>query len=207
MSLQEGRVTMCRNVWESERPRCRRLARRRRPDLWYARPMRGFSLAETMIVVAILGVISALAVPKMLFEVQKAQVHGATEGAANFIARVRSEAMRSKRCTQITVTATALTAHRFNTFDCDQGVTPASANLIDAALPVLIPIDRYAPESSKVTFALSTAPATPGAPVIRFRPNGRVFSNDALTNAPLLTNDDAVLEVVHTAIIPLASGT
>lgn len=154
-------------------------------------------MIEVMLVVGILGVMASLAVPLLVPEVHKAQLNGDTEAVANFIARVRAEAMRSKRCTRIVLDGTGklLTAHRLNSFNCDD-TTPTE--LIDPTDPsgAFIEIDRLAPESPNVTYSTPTLPAHPGGE-IRFRPNGRVFSNDALANVPVLTNDDAIVVVTH----------
>lgn len=162
-------------------------------------PFRAFSLIEMMVVVGMLGVLAALAVPTLVPEVHKAQLNGDTEAAANFLARTRAEAMRSKRCTRVLVTASELTAQRLNSFNCD---TATPTQLIDGGAPAFIEIDSLKPEGRGVRYSIAGAdggrvPDQPGGTEIRFRPNGRVFSNDALANTPVLTNDDAVLVVLH----------
>ncbi len=158
--------------------------------------MRAFSLIEAMVAVAILGVFAALAVPSLTPEVFKAQLNGAAESAAGFVAHARAEAMLSKRCVRVRVDAgppTQLVMERVNSFDCESA-TPA-APFIDGTLNPFIEIARLVPESPAVSFALTEDPATP-ANELRIRPNGRSFSNDGGAN-PTLNNDDAVFDVTH----------
>jgi prepilin-type N-terminal cleavage/methylation domain-containing protein len=166
--------------------------------------MRAFSLIETMIVVAIFGIISALAVPILFVEIHKAQLNGATEGVANFLARARSEAMRSKRCVDVKlnalVTPVRLEAFRVNSFNCDQGPTPGAPFIEPGPGLIVPPLDKYVPDSKNITIAFQFSPTTPGAGIIRFRPTGRVLSNDALANTPVLNNDDGILSVTHSKL-------
>lgn len=166
---------------------------------------RGFSLIEVMVVVAILGILAAMAAPDLLIEVQKATLTSASDSVASFIGRAQNEAMVSRRCVRVRVTGTRqLTADRLNTFDCDNA--PGSASKIDGTTNVFVPVAVLNLESPalRVTFDGSVGSQVPDecdpAPggsgnEIRFRPNGRVFSGDAV-----LTDDDAVLTVSHTKI-------
>lgn len=185
---------------------------------------RGFSLIEVMVVVAIVGIIAALAVPALLPEVQKTTLEGGTENVASFIARARSEAMKSKRCVRVWVPSTAtsqMVAERLNNFDCD--IAPATLPLpgpvgIDGSANVWLEFARLRLDSGKLTIALTPAPSScnpapgsvAGTPAgfpgqeIRFRPNGRVFSNDTialgLNGPPQLRNDDGVVTITHTQL-------
>jgi prepilin-type N-terminal cleavage/methylation domain-containing protein len=164
---------------------------------------RGFSLIEVMVVVAIVGVLSALAGPNLLIEVQKVTLTSASDTVASFIARAQNEAMVSRRCVRVRVTAAQqLTLDRLNTFDCDND--PASASKIDGGASVFLPVAVLNLESpsllltfdgtggSQVPSECSPAPGGSGAE-IRFRPNGRVYSGDSV-----MTDDDAVLVISHT---------
>ncbi len=167
--------------------------------------MRGFSLIEAMIAVAMLGVFAALAVPSLLPEVHKAQLNGDTESAANFIARARTEAMTSKRCVDVRVIAgppTVLVMERVNSFDC-QSATPV-APFIDGSGSWRIELARLKPESPSVSFSLPEDPLWP-AGRLRIRPNGRSASTDGGAT-PTLTNDDAVFDVTH-ARLPAGKNT
>src|SRR3990172_9997317 len=97
-----GQVGTCRSRWQreeclTERARCPRVYRHRRSEA----ALRAFTLLEMMVVVAILGVFFALAVPVLTPEVHKAQLDGASDVVASFVARARSQAMESKRCTRV----------------------------------------------------------------------------------------------------------
>lgn len=184
--------------------------------------LRGFTLLEALVTVAIIGIVAAIALPSMLPEVQKATLEGGAENVASFIARARSEAMTGKRCVRVWIPSTALSevvAERLNNFDCDNNPTalPGGAGLgIDGTSAVWIELARLRLDSKRLTVAITQAPNSsraaslaPGSSVgtpagftgdeIRFRPNGRVFSNDA----GVFTNDDGIVTVTHGS---LASG-
>lgn len=154
--------------------------------------MRGFSLIEVSITVAILGIAAALAVPSLLPLIHRAQLDGATETAANLMARARAEAMYSKRCVRVRVVANVLEVDRLNSFDCE---SPGTAPLVDTGAGTWINIERVRAESPAVTFTLTDDPAAT-AGELRIRPNGRSFSNDGGT-AGDFTNDDALFTVTH----------
>jgi prepilin-type N-terminal cleavage/methylation domain-containing protein len=176
---------------------------------------RGFTLLEAIVTLAILGVVAALAIPNLLPAVQQATLDGSGESVAAFLARARSEAMTTKRCVRVWIPSTAthdLVAERLNTFDCDRTPATLPGGLgIDGTARVWIEFARLRPDSTTLQLTLRQAPSSstatapapgsvagtpagfPGAE-IRFRPNGRVFSNDAATN---LTDDDAVVVVRH----------
>ena len=168
------------------------------------RTRRAFSLVEVMVVVAILGVITAIAVPNVLPQVQFAQLQGAAEGYGNFIARVRTEAMVSKRCVRVIINGNTLEAWRWNTYDCevmpDATLTPGP--FIDPAAGALILFDKFKPESPNITIVLFDAPAEPNnGSEVRFRQNGRVFGKtEAAPPTPRLTDDDALFRVGHSKL-------
>jgi prepilin-type N-terminal cleavage/methylation domain-containing protein len=172
--------------------------------------LRGFSLIEVMVVVAIIGVMAALAGPSLLFEVQKAKLQASTDTIAAFLLRAQTEAMVSRRCVRVRVTSPqVLVADRLDTFDCDND--PVSASRIStsaapAAANLFVPVNTLNLDSPSVAVTFDNTldsqvpnecdPAPGGAGnELRFRPNGRVFSNDGVN-----TNDDAIFVVTHGGI-------
>jgi type IV fimbrial biogenesis protein FimT len=180
---------------------------------------RGFSLIEVMVVVAILGVLAALAAPNLLLEVQKASLDGAAEEVATFIARAQNEAMVSRRCVRVTFSSTTATAERFETFDCDN--TPGTAPFIGASATSIIGTDKLASAKLQIIFdgtngsvvpnecgRTTTAPgSTAGTKEIRFRPNGRIFSNNGTATSPNVNDDDAIVVVRHNGMAAANNNT
>lgn len=184
-----------------------------------------------MVVVAIIGVIAAIAIPFLLPEVDKARAFGSADAVAAFIARARSEAMLSKRCVRVWVLAPrTLVAERLNTWDCDDdpislgamavrridGSNPPTAanawlrmNVLSLEEPSLSISFEQAPNETRASSlgpgSLVNIPAGFDGNEVRFRPNGRVFSNDAMAAPPggplsNLENDDAVIAIAHTRL-------
>ena len=162
------------------------------------------TLVETMVVIAMLGVIAALAVPNLSEVMQRVRIDGATEQLAGFLDVARSEALASKRCTRITIpNGTAIRLEKLNSFDCDQ--RPDTARRIDgapiAASTTWVVVKEERLEGSAAIAGFEVVPtgrrgAPPGnagaGPEVRFRPSGRVWGQDKD-----LSNDDAVLFVRH----------
>jgi prepilin-type N-terminal cleavage/methylation domain-containing protein len=177
--------------------------------------VRGFTLLEALVTVAIVGIVAALAVPNLLPEVQKATLDGGGENVAAFLSRARAEAMTGKRCVRVWLPSSSRSeavAERLNSFDCDAtpATLPGGAG-IDGTTKVWIEFARLRLDSTALALGFRQAPSSStaaalapgsavGSPVgftgdeLRFRPNGRVFSNDATTT---LTDDDAVLVLRH----------
>ncbi len=169
-------------------------------------------------VVAILGVMAALAAPSLLGAIHRARLNSAGDQIATFIARAQNEAMVSKRCVRVTVRNNRqLVAERLNTFDCDND--PDSATKIDPGKGVWIQVvsdtiesvtlkvfldgtnGSQVPHESSATIPAPGAAATGFTDEIRFRPNGRVFSNDVDGSGnPKVDNDDAVVSIVDSGL-------
>jgi prepilin-type N-terminal cleavage/methylation domain-containing protein len=156
------------------------------------RGLRAFSLLEMMVVVAILGVIAAIAVPNLLPAVRLEALNAGGHATAAFATQARLAAMAERRCVRLRVeqaTAPAiLVAERLNTFDCE---TPTTSPLIDSALPLWVEFSRQRQEIGALSLAFSPGSAET-ASELRFRPSGRTFSADAD-----LDDDDAVLVLTH----------
>lgn len=176
---------------------------------------RAFSLIEVMVVVAILAVVSAIAVPNLLPEVNKAHINGGADVVAAAIARARGEAMLSKRCVRVWVDATQrnrLVTERLNTFDCDQrpGTFPAgfggvglngvnqvwapSASVALDNQSLIISFTSTPSDTSSCSVATGSVAGTPAGFACQqliFRPNGRLWTTDPDQD------DDAVLNIAH----------
>lgn len=166
----------------------------------------GFSLLETMVVVAILGVLAALAVPALIPEMHKARLDATSEGVAAFLARARAEAMTSRRCVRVAIVSPQkLEAHRLNAFDCD--VNPASGPFIEPGTSSeWLLVDALTVDSARVGLSWDPAPAASGPSAhtggeVRFRASGRLWSDtvgsSAVADVTQLDDDDAVLKVAH----------
>ena len=159
---------------------------------------RGFSLIEMMLVVAILAIMAAIAVPSMSPQVDAAKLEGTAEGIASLLWRAQAEAMSSKRCVRVRLSGADVIAERENSFDCDTAA--AASALIDNTSPLWIQIADFKLDGSLMTAAFSPVPGESSAAAlggsepdqIRFRPSGRLFSSD--TN---VTNDDGVILITH----------
>lgn len=192
----------------------------RRPCRSGKRPgEQAFTLVEVMVVVAIIAVISALAVPQLLPEVQKAHLDGASEATASFLARARNEAMLSKRCVRVWVdgggASKRIVSEKLNTFDCD--TTPATfppgfnGRGLDGSTNVWAPLGDLRLDARGISVTLVTAPSDTAAcatttgsvagtpagftcPQVIFRPNGRTWTTN---DDP---DDDAVFRVAHSGL-------
>lgn len=162
--------------------------------------MRAFSLIEMMLVVGILAVLAAIAVPAMGPFVDAAKLEGSAEAVASLLGRAQAEAMAAKRCVRVRLDNDfTVVAERLNSYDCD--VDPTT--LIDSTRPQWIEFDRLtvAEDVIEVEFDPVPTETTAGAlggtedDQFRFRPSGRLFSADLN-----VADDDGILKLTHTAM-------
>ncbi len=183
--------------------------------------VRGFSLIEAMVAVAITGIIASLAVPNMLPILHRAELGGATDNVLGFVSRGRVQAFADRRCVQMVVLKRVagerqkLVLRELNTFDCD-GTSAhdqdiESAPRLSANATLWTVIDTLDLETTNVTVSFVNHPKTlenveggqfgtlpaPGYDAVpqqelRFRGNGRIWSPD--DNA---TDDDVTIVLSH----------
>jgi prepilin-type N-terminal cleavage/methylation domain-containing protein len=165
--------------------------------------IRAFSLIEMMLVVAILAVLAALAVPAMSPQVDITKLEGSAEAIGSFLARAQAEAMASKRCVRVFIdtstTPAFMKAQKLNKYDCD--VNPNTAPEIISGKGTWIDLAQQKLDTSLLTIEFDPVPSETTASAlgngepdqIRFRPSGRLFSSDLDTS-----DDDGVIKVTHT---------
>jgi type II secretory pathway pseudopilin PulG len=95
--------------------RCTRAAAARRSR---ARRARAVTLIEAMVVVTILGLIAALAVPNFTPMIKQARLQAETERVAAFLEAVRARTMAEQRCFMVTVSGSTVFAARRSSPDC-----------------------------------------------------------------------------------------
>ncbi len=166
------------------------------PRRWRERSARrrGFSLLEMMVVVAILGIIAALAVPNLLPAVRIEALRAAGHALGGFATQARLAAMVERRCVRLRIASATnpaiVVAERLNSFDCEN----PSAPLIVDTQPLWIEFARQIQDVPALTIEFAPDSAeTPGE--VRFRPSGRVFSADETLN-----DDDVVLVIAHPSL-------
>lgn len=102
---------------------------------------RGFSLIEMMAVVAILGVIAAMAVPTFAPITRRQRVESSVDVVAEFVARARLLAVTSGRCVRVRIATPSpvrLVAEKLNIYDCmDSGADPVSTPRADGTAPIV----------------------------------------------------------------------
>ena len=166
-----------------------RLPRRRR------RPPHGFTLIEMMIVVSIVGVIAAIAVPNLAPVLDRSRMFAKAEEVAALLDRARLLAYNEGRCHRVRMNGSNLELQRLSHADCWTTGSLADANW-ETALATL------QPSLSGLTFDIDVVP-TSGAEVVSgsiiFRPNGRLRGDRDLDT----TDDGARVVIEYTKVAPL----
>jgi Tfp pilus assembly protein FimT len=161
---------------------------------------------EMMLVVAILAVLAAVAVPAMSPQVDITKLEGSAEAIGSFLARAQAEAMASKRCVRVfldtSVTPALLKAQKMNKYDCD--VNPNTAPEIISGKGTWLdpPFATQKVDTTLLRIEFDPVPAETSAGALgngepdqfRFRPSGRLWSSNTDVNS-----DDGVLKVTHTS--------
>lgn len=185
------------------------------PGLHGRQGVAAFTLLEAMAVVAILGIVAAIAIPPLLPQVHRAQISGESEAVASFVARARMDALTSRRCVRVRIASAnapiRLVAERLNNFDCDKtpqtfaggaGIDGTTTQWIETAVLTIgtqsLRLDFDPVPSETTTAALNGAGHGAGEPPqLRYRPTGRLWSLDTD-----LTDDDGVLKLTHAQLEP-----
>lgn len=149
-----------------------------------------------MLVVAVLGVIVALAAPSFLPMTQRSQLHGSAEALVGFAGRARMRAMAEHRCVKVRVVTatnhagarTQLEMVRYNTFDCDD-----PGPLIDSSRPLYELVERLVLDHEPVTVELRRPGGGPlASQEATWRGSGWLLSPDAT-----LTDDSIEVRLRH----------
>lgn len=152
---------------------------RRRP-----RALRGVTLIEMMVVIALLGVMGAIAAPQLLPIVKKARMNSEGEAVASFLNAVRERAIAKNRCFRVIVTASLLTAEERDSGDCATSLTLTGIDGWNTASSRLV-----ADKGTTYTYAATDCASCTGtlSSDIIFRPSGRLRGDNDLS-----TTDDRI---------------
>jgi prepilin-type N-terminal cleavage/methylation domain-containing protein len=168
----------------------------------------GFTLLESMVVLAILGVVAALALPGMLPMIHKAKLDGAAEIVAGVVVQARTRAMSARRCVRVRLETVAgqpnVVAEELRTFDCDvdPSTAPRTDNTSLGATNLWNEVARARLDTAGISLALNPGASEGldewGGPVVYdpvYRATGRLFSSD--TN---IDDDDVAIELTHAQV-------
>ncbi len=149
--------------------------------------MRAFTLLEMLVVVAILGIMAAIAVPNLQPLLRAEALRAAGHSTSAFVSRARMTALAEKRCVRVRIeqaTAPAiLVTEVLDSLDCED---TTSAGWKESA--------RSTFDKGNLTVSFLSSPPDDE---LRFRPSGRVFSADLPFASAVPPADSVVLGVTH----------
>ena len=149
-----------------------------------ARSAKGTTLIEAMVVVAILGVIAALAVPRLLPLVRDTEGRTDAETIASFLDGAHRRAIAEGRCFRVRVVANQLVLERRSGGDCVNLAADSWSGTLE-----------HVGAARGTTVAIDVLPA--GAAEIIFRPSGRLRGNGDL----IVANDAARVKLTRTDVL------
>lgn len=156
---------------------------------------RAFTMMEMMVVVAIIGIVAAIAVPNLMPVVDRMRLAAAGEHVAAFFDRARRLAYNEGRCYRVTPSGNGLALQRLAHADCwtTTALTNANWETAEATLK---------PETAGITYTFEIAPAS-GTHVVAnsiiFRPNGRVRGDRDLD----ITDDGGRVVLAYPKVAPM----
>lgn len=147
---------------------------------------RGFTLMEMMVVVAILGILAAIAVPDLTPAVNNAKLRGQIDEVASFLENARRRARAEGRCYRVVQSGTELQMQRRANADC---YTPKNGTLSGGGWEAVAFTLRPPPG---FTYTLQSVPNE-----LVFRPSGRVRGDGDLD-----VTDDGARVVLQFVSLP-----
>jgi len=121
---------------------------------------RAFTLIELMIVVAMIGVLSALAVPSFLTQIQAQKVRAAALTVESFLSEARELARRRSQCVDVSVSGQVISFQAWQDctgLDIDGLGSPTLATALPAfsrslKLPTLVQLGTFSTGDGKLVF-------------------------------------------------------
>jgi prepilin-type N-terminal cleavage/methylation domain-containing protein len=164
------------------------------------------TLIEMMVVVAIVGIIAALAVPDLTPVIRKVQLDSAAQQAAGFLERARRLAMNEGRCYRVFESGGVLGIQRRSTANCGYCIEGSDCDNVDSSTKISATVGwdatlaRLHPEAGIVFATPDVSTGSIGAGTgdasIVFRPNGRLRGDGDLD----LQDEGARIVVSHNSL-------